>query len=486
MAKLLRPLSDMSRQDDIEPIFDRCWTPLLWVSGFSLLINLLMLTSSLYMMQVYDRVLSSGSLPTLLYLTLVAVGAIMLMSALDHARGRMLGTLGDWLERRLGPAVLNRMVDGALLGEGDRTEPLRDLGTVRAVLGGGLLFLFDAPWVPVYLGLIYLLHPLLGHVATASALLLFALALATDRIIRASLREAKSAGNRAMATAEAALRNAEAVDAMNLLPGLTRRWRHDHARSLDSQDRAQGRGAALLGVTKFLRQTVQVAMLGTGAWLVVRHEMGAGSMMAASLVVGRALAPVEQAIGGWRQVSAGREALRRLKAFLARMPRRPSGLPLPAPTGHLAVQGVAFRVGTQERLILNGVSFEARPGEALAVVGPSAAGKSTLARLLVGLYPPLAGTVRLDGADLFQLPRDDVGRHIGYLPQEIGLFAGTVAENIARLDTPDPDSVVEAARLADCHAMILSLPKGYDTEIGGGGAFLSGGQRQRIALARAL
>lgn len=478
---------------DLSPtgIVGRCVPPLLWVAGFSLLINLLMLTSSLYMMQVYDRVLSSGSLSTLLYLTLIAIGAIGLMSALDYTRGRMLGVLGDWLERRFGPPMLGRMVDGALSSQatgqgGARTEILRDLGTVRGVLGGGMLFLFDAPWVPVYLGLIYLLHPLLGHLALASALLLFALALANDRVTRASLRAATSASNRAMVTAESTLRNAEVVEAMDLLPGLTRRWRRDHALALDSQDKAQRRGAVLLNVTKFLRQIVQIAVLGTGAWLVVRHEMSGGSMMAASLVVGRALAPVEQAIGGWRQVSAGREAWRRLTAAFARPARRPSGLPLPAPVGRLQVQGVAFRIGGQERPILNAVSFDAKPGEALAIIGPSAAGKSTLARLLVGLHPPLAGAVRLDGADLFQWRRDDVGRHIGYLPQDVGLFAGTVAENIARLGAPDPSAVVEAARLADCHAMILRLPKGYDTDIGEDGAFLSGGQRQRIALARAL
>jgi len=480
----------MQVENSVVRVFARCWPALLWVAGFSLLINLLMLTSSLYMMQVYDRVLSSGSLSTLLFLSLIAVGAIALMSILDYTRTRVLCVLGDWLERRLGPPMLERMVDGALSGSGEprgtRTEILRDLGTVRGVLSGGIVFLFDVPWVPVYLALIYLLHPMLGHLAVISAVLLFALALVNDRVTGASLREAAAASNRALATAEAAARNAETVEAMDLLPGLTRRWRHDHGFALGLQNGAQWRNAALLNITKFLRQIVQVALLGTGAWLVVRHEMSGGSMMASSLIIGRALAPVEQAIGGWRQVSAGREAFRRLTAAFARPLRRPAGLPLPAPTGRLTVQAVAFRLGDKGLPILNSVSFEARPGEALAIIGPSAAGKSTLARLLVGLHPPLAGVVRLDGADLFQWRRDDVGRHIGYLPQEVGLFAGSVAENIARLGDPDPEAVVAAARLADCHAMILRLPKGYDTEIGEGGAFLSGGQRQRIALARAL
>ncbi|WP_377810333.1 type I secretion system permease/ATPase [Azospirillum sp. A29] len=471
----------------------RCRAPLMWATGFSLLINVLMLTSSLYMMQIYDRVLPSGSLPTLLFLSLITAGALALLSALDFVRSRLLGTLGDWLERRLAPPILERMVEGALLGRREGTAMLRDLGTLHSVLGNGAAFLFDVPWVPVYLALIYALHPVLGHLAVASALLLFVLALVNDRITRACLREATAASNRAVATAEATLRNAEVVDAMHLLPGLASRWGRDHSHALDAQDRAHRRGAVLLNITKFVRQLVQVALLGTGAWLVVRHEMGAGSMMASSLVVGRALSPVEQAIGGWRQVSAGREAWRRLSAAFGRPRRRVPGLPLPEPAGQLSVRNVAFRIGGGEqdgtapgRTVLHNISFDARPGEALAVIGPSAAGKSTLARLLVGLHPPLAGVVRLDGADLFQWRRDDVGRHIGYLPQDVELFAGSVAENIARMGEPDPRAVVEAATLADCHAMILRLPQGYDTQVGDGGAFLSGGQRQRVALARAL
>lgn len=482
---------------DTAGLLSRCRAPLVWATGFSLLINILMLASSLYMMQVYDRVLPSGSLPTLLFLSLITAGALALLSALDFLRARLLGTLGDWLERRLAPPVLDRMVEAALLGRRDGTAMLKDLGTLHSVLGNGAAFLFDVPWVPVYLALIYALHPVLGHLAVASALLLFALALVNDRVTRTCLRDATVASNRAVATAEAALRNAEVVDAMHLLPGLARRWGRDHSLALDAQDRAHRRGAVLLNVTKFVRQLVQVVLLGTGAWLVVRHEMGAGSMMASSLVVGRALSPVEQAIGGWRQVSAGRDAWRRLSAAFLRPRRRVPGLPLPEPVGQLTVRNVAFRIGggeqggepggaTPGRAVLHNISFDARPGEALAVIGPSAAGKSTLARLLVGLHPPLAGVVRLDGADLFQWRRDDVGRHIGYLPQDVELFAGSVAENIARMGDPDPRAVVEAATQADCHAMILRLPQGYDTQVGDGGAFLSGGQRQRVALARAL
>lgn len=463
----------------------RCRAALVWAGGFSLLVNILTLTSSLYMMQVFDRVLSSGSLPTLVYLTLIAVGGLALMAAFDFVRTRILHRVGDWIERRLGTPALERMVEAALTGRGERGESLRDLAAVRGALGS-VTFLFDAPWVPVYLAVIYILHPMLGHLALGSGVALFALALLNDRITRGAQRDGAAAARRAQTIAESAARNAEVVEAMNLLPGLVRRWRGERTGALDLQDRAAARSAALLAFTRFLRQAVQVAVIGCGAWLAVGHDISAGAMMAASLVLGRALAPVEQAIGGWRQVNAGREALRRLGGFFNRPPRRPAGMTPPAPTGHLTVRDLAFRVGDAGQPVLRGLSFDAPPGSVLAVVGPSAAGKSTLARLLVGLHPPLTGAARLDGHDLFQWRRDHIGAHIGYLPQDVEIFAGTVAENIARLGEPDGAAVVQAARLAGCHEMISRLPGGYDTEVGEGGVFLSGGQRQRVALARAL
>ncbi|QQP90155.1 type I secretion system permease/ATPase [Skermanella sp. TT6] len=464
----------------------RCRRPLLWIAGFSLLINILMLTSSLYMMQVFDRVLASGSLATLVFLTLAAGGALALMSGLDYVRSRVLSGLGEWLERRLGAAALERSIDGVLAGRNERADALRDLEALRGFFSGGVTFLFDAPWVPVYIAAIYLLHPVLGHMAVASAAALLALALANNALTARPLAAAGTAGRRAMRTAESALRNAEAVEAMDLMPGILRRWDRDHGEALANQAAAARTGALLLNVTKFLRQMVQVGILALGAWLVVRHELTGGAMIAASIILSRALQPVELAIGGWKQVSNARAARRRLDTFFGRPRRRPRGLPLPAPKGHLTVEDLAFRPPGADRPVLSGVSFDARPGEAVAVIGASAAGKSTLARLLVGLHPATAGSVRLDGAEIFAWRRDDIGRHVGYLPQDIELFAGTVADNIARLHAPDPEAVVAAARLADCHDMILRLPKGYDTEIGDGGAMLSGGQRQRIGLARAL
>ncbi|MCW2248794.1 PrtD family type I secretion system ABC transporter [Azospirillum fermentarium] len=469
----------------------QCRPALVWTGGFSLLINILALTSSLYMMQVYDRVVPSGHLSTLIFLTLMAVSALGLMAFLDYVRGRILAVSGDWLKRRLGATVLERLADRVLAGRDGRTEALRDLAALRGTMAGGAAFLFDTPWVPVYVAVVYLLHPVLGHLAVGSVAVLAALVIANDRVTRRGATVSAAAGRRALMAADSAVRNAEVVDALHLLPGLLRRWQTHHDDCLDRNERVQRRSAVLLAVTRFLRQVVQVAVLGLGAWLSVRHEISGGAMIAASIVLGRALAPVEQAIGGWRQTMAGWEALGRIRTLLSQPMRRAAGLPLPEPAGHLTVQNVVYRAGdpagpVPPRPILQGVSFEVRPGEALAVVGPSAAGKSTLARLLVGLHPPLAGAVRLDGADLFQWRRDDVARHLGYLPQDVALFGGTVAENIARLGDPDPAAVVAAAQAADCHGMILRLPRGYDTDIGEGGAFLSGGQRQRLALARAL
>jgi len=466
--------------------FSRCRRPLAWIAAFSLVINILMLTSSLYMMQVFDRVLGSGSLGTLLFLTLAAAAALALMSSLDYVRSRVLSKLGEWIERRLGPAALERSVEGALAGRNDHADALRDLETLRSFFSGGITFLFDAPWVPVYIAAIYLLHPILGHIAVGSAIILFGLALANSTLTAKPLSIANAAGRRAMRTADAALRNAEAIEAMDLMPGIVRRWKRDHGEMLENQAAVARTMALLLNTTKFLRQMVQISVLGTGAWLVVQHELTGGAMIAGSIILSRALQPVEQAISGWKQVSNARAARKRLTGFFKRPQRRPSGFPLPAPTGHLVVDNLVFRVPGGQKPVLKGISFDVCPGEAVAVIGPSAAGKSTLARILVGLHPPTSGTARLDGAEIFGWRRDNIGGYLGYLPQDVELFAGTVAENIARLREPNPTAVVAAAQLADCHDMILRMSGGYDTEIGEGGAMLSGGQRQRIGLARAL
>ncbi|HEV7370519.1 type I secretion system permease/ATPase [Arenibaculum sp.] len=455
--------------------------------GFSLAVNLLMLTSALYMMQVFDRVLSSGRVETLVYLTLLAAGALLLLAVLDVVRGRVLVRVAAWTERVVAPGALARSVDAALRRGDERADALRDLAVLRGFLGGpGMLALFDLPWVPVYLAVAYLLHPVLGHVALAGAAVLFALAVANDRLTHVPLRQAEAAARRALRTAEAGYRNAEVVDALGLVPGLARRWGRDHAQAVMLQTRAADRAGLVLGMAKFSRLFVQVAILGVGAWLVLGQELTAGAMVAGSILLGRALAPAEQAISIWRQAVAAREAKRRLRAFFDRPERRPAGMALPTPEGRFAVEDITFTFAPGGRPVLDGVSFSLAPGETLGIVGPSAAGKSTLARLLVGVEAPARGAVRLDGADLFAWPRADLARHLGYLPQDVELFAGTVAENVARLGPVDPEAVVAAARLANCHEMVLRLENGYATELGENGAKLSGGQRQRIALARAL
>jgi PrtD family type I secretion system ABC transporter len=365
---------------------------------------------------------------------------------------------------------------------------LRDLGQLRSFLGGSAIFsLFDAPWVPIYLLVIFLLHPVVGFVALAGAVVLFALAVLNELLTRKPLRTANREAMHGMQRAEATMRNAEAIDAMGMMPGVVASWLSINDRALEQQVLASDRAGTVLALSKFLRLAVQIAVLGTAAFLATRHELTPGAMIAGSILTSRALAPVEQAIGTWKQVIGVRAAYGRLKAhFTETRLLRATGMPLPAPSGHLSVEGVTFAYPGTTRTTLKAVSCELLPGEALAIVGPAAAGKSTLARLLIGVWPPNVGAVRLDGADVHTWDREDFGRYVGYLPQDVELFAGTVQENIARLGDARPPAIHQAAQMAGVHEMILRLPRGYGTEIGEGGAILSGGQRQRIALARAL
>lgn len=461
--------------------------PLAFVCVISLVVNLLMLTTSLYLMQVFDRVLASGSYPTLLYLTLLAAGALLVLAVLDVIRNRILARLATWVEARLAPEALARSVDEVLDRRRERGDALRDLGTVRSFLGSsGALTLLDVPWVPVYLAVIYVLHPLLGHVALAGAVLLFGLAVANDRLTHQALKDANEAGRQARSTGQAALRNAEVIDAMGLNTGVIRRWARDSEASLAHHAIAADRAAAVVGSARFARLLVQVALLAAGALLVLDHVITGGAMIAGSVIMSRALAPVEQAIGAWKQAVQAIEAKRRLAAFFARPERRPAAMRLPAPRGELSVENVFYAFVPGQPPVLKGLSFQVPPGEALAILGHSAAGKSTLARLLVGLDRPHSGAVRLDGAEIFGQASAELGPHLGFLPQDVELFSGSVAENIARLETPDPERVVAAAEMAHCHDMILHMARGYETELGEGGVRLSGGQRQRVALARAL
>jgi PrtD family type I secretion system ABC transporter len=461
------------------------------VGVFSLAINLLMLTSAFYMFQVYDRVLVSGSVPTLLYLTLLAMAALGALGLLDMIRGRILVRLGGWMEERFSAEVLARSTEASLSGRSCGTQRLADLGKLRSFLSSpGVLALFDVPWMPIYVLAIYLLHPYLGHFTVSGAALLLALSLLNERLTHRALREAGAAAVAVNRGADAIVRNAASVDAMGLLAPLSASWSKAFTASRSKQLRASDRSSILVASSKFSRMGLQVAILGLGAFLVIHQEITAGAMIAASILLGRALAPVEQANAQLRQAIEAWDSFRRLRTFLAAPARRTAvSMPLPAPAGHLQVSELSYDVvrdGHPPRAVLNAISFDAHPGELIAVIGPSAAGKSTLGRLLVGLQPPGSGSVRLDGADAFSWDRSDLGRHIGYVPQELELFSGSVKANIARMGEPDPAAVAEAARLAGCHELILKLPDGYETEIGESGLLLSGGQRQRIALARAF
>jgi PrtD family type I secretion system ABC transporter len=467
--------------------FSRCRTGLKAVGAFSLIINLLVLTGSVYMLQVYDRVLTGRSVETLIYLTIVAGVALTVVGLLEVVRSRILVRLGTWIERTLSPTVFARGLDNTLRGLAYRTEALRDLATLRSYLSGaGILALFDAPWMPIYLALIFLLHPLLGFLAFGGAAILFSLALLNHALTAGTLKEANSAAARGYQGAEAAFRNAEVVDGMGMGSAIIRRWDAVNAGVLKLQTRSSDRGGLITAFSKSLRMFLQIGVLGLGAWLVLQNELTPGGMIAASIVMARSLAPVEQAITSWRQTTGARDAWKRLKALFQEAPLHRATMALPRPKGHLSIEGVTYTPTSASAPVLRGVSVAVPAGEALAIIGPSAAGKSTLARLIVGLAQPQHGFIRLDGADVFGWSRDSFGRHVGYLPQDVELFPGTVRENIARMEEGDPSDVVAASKMAGVNEMILRLPDGYETQIGEQGANLSGGQRQRIGLARAV
>ena len=474
---------------EVRAAFDRCRSNLVMTGVFSFFINLLMLSGPLYMMQVYDRVLSSRSVSTLIALSVLVAVLLLFMGVLELIRSRLLVRVGTRIDAQLGGRVFDAVVQQRLWRpDSDGARPLGDLRTLREFLSGqGPLALFDAPWVPIYLAVIYLLHPLLFAVAAGGALVLFAVALMGEVLTRKPMAAASHHAFEGTAIAEAGQRSAEAVQAMGMLPGLRRRWLDRHARALAHQRTASDRAGTLSAGSKTLRLILQSAILGVGAALAIEQIISAGAMIAASIIMGRALAPVDQAIGNWRGFIGARAAHRRLRLLFDRVPAPPERLALPAAQGHLAVQNLVAGPPEATRAVVSGIAFELSAGTALGVIGPSAAGKSTLARLLTGVWRPQIGTVRLDGAALEQWDNTALGRQIGYLPQDVELFTGTVGDNIARFaDEPDPDAIVAAARAAGVHEMILNLPDGYTTQIGDGGGRLSGGQRQRLGLARAL
>jgi PrtD family type I secretion system ABC transporter len=462
-----------------------CRAAFVAVGVTSAAVNILMLTSPIYMMQVFDRVMSSHSIDTLVYLTLITLAAMAVMSSLDVVRGRLITRIGAFLDHRLGPETFERVLHATVQGQGIGVQPLRDLGQLRALLGSTAIFpLFDAPWLPLYLGIVFLVHPVLGVIAVVGAVVLFGIALLNETRTRTALTNAAVQAQHAMNRAEAGVRNAEAIEAMGMLAGFGRLWRADIAAATAEHVAASDRGGIYQAIARTFRQVIQIVMYACGAWLVIRQDMTAGAMTAATIIMARGLSPVEQAIGGWRGLVAAQAAYRRLRQFFAEQGRA-AAIALPEPTGRLVVDRLTYAPRGASRLLLKGISFQLAPGEVLAIAGPSGAGKSTLARALVGVITPVAGHVRLDDAELQAWNKVQLGRYVGYLPQDIELFGGTVRDNIARMGEAEDADVVAAARLADVHELILHLPHGYHTRIGDGGAQISAGQRQRVALARA-
>lgn len=465
----------------------RCRSGFAAVILFSLAINLLMLTGPLYMLQIFDRVLTSRSVETLIYLSLIAGFAFVILLGLDIVRGLVMVSLGTWLDRRVGGDALAASLNLSLAQRRASVQGVQDLGTVRAFLTSpGIFPILDAPWTPLYLAVLFVLHPSLGWMGLVGALVLFNFGLAHELLTRRSLMRASNVSSKALEEAQAAARNADAIHAMGMLPNLTGRWGRTIETSLVEQARASRRGGIITSYSKFIRQLLGVGILGFGAWLMLQNELTPGGMIAASILMARALAPVEQAITLWRSAIACRTSYRHLKRLLSVAAPHAPAPPLPAPSGILSVEDVTYAHLSQKQPILRNIRFKLAAGESLGLIGPTAVGKTTLARILIGNLKPQLGHARLDGADVADWDPRDRGQYIGYLPQDVELFSGTVRENIARLAIGEPEQVFAAAKIAGIHQEILSLQNGYETEIGAGGMALSGGQRQKIALARAL
>ncbi|SIS93050.1 type I secretion system permease/ATPase [Neptunomonas antarctica] len=455
---------------------------------FSFFINMLMLVPALYMMQVYDRVLASRNASTLLMLTLLMLFLYIVMAGLEWIRSELLvrasSQLDDSLKNRVFVASFESILKKA---GGNPGQSLNDLNNVRQFLtGNGLFAFFDAPWAPIFLLVIALLHPLLALLALVGALLLVSLTFLTEKLTQKPLEEANKAAMQAANSANNSLKNAEVIEAMGMLPGLRQRWYARHKESIEYQQLASNRAGRISALTKFVRIALQSLILGVGAWLAIDDIISPGAMIAASILMGRALAPVELAIGSWKGFVSSRSAYARLEQLLEKFPVRDDPMVLPAPKGVIVVENVTALVPGTQAVVLKGINVAIGQGDVVAVIGSSASGKSSLARLLVGVWPAAMGKVRLDGADIYSWNKLELGQYIGYLPQDIELFEGTIAENIARFGEVDSVQVVNAAQRAGVHDMILHFPQGYDTPIGEAGGFLSGGQRQRIGLARAM
>jgi ATP-binding cassette subfamily C exporter for protease/lipase len=469
---------------------------LLGVGLFSGLVNLLMLTGPMFMIQVYDRVLTSRSVPTLTALFALVVGLYLFLALFDMVRTRIMSRAGYWLEQEVMDATFRTYIFRGLSSDKLDYKPLNDLAAVRGWLGSpGPLAFFDLPWFPVFLAVVALMHPLLGLLACVGALVVVVLALSNQWATRGALGEATHGELHESRLASDSERNAEALVAMGMLPNVGARWRTVRSEAAAAAQRGGERAEVFSAASKSFRLLLQSAILGLGAWLAIGEQISPGMIVAASIIAGRALAPIDQVIGGWRATQRAWNAWRRLRGYLASDDRRAVGVPLrlSEPTGRVAVVGATKLPPSPKpsepnpKAILSEITFDLQPGDGMGVIGPSASGKSTLAKLLVGVWMPDRGTIRLDGATYEQWPPEQIGPRVGYLPQQVELIEGTIAENIGRFDpNANDEAIVAAAQLANVHEMILSLPDGYGTRLDARPLPLSGGQLQRIALARAV
>ncbi len=454
-----------------------------------MIVNFLMIAPSIYMLQVYDRVVSTGNLSTLFMLTLILVVMFITLGALEWVRSQILVRVSTRLETMLNQRLFQVAFKQALYTGGQRatTQPLDDLTGLRQFLtGNGLFAFFDAPWMPVYLALLFLFHPWFGWFSIVTAILLCLVALATEKVTTKTLSEANNVAMATRGLLGKNLRNAEVIESMGMLGNIRRRWLSGAVKVLDLQAVASSRAGLLTALSKVIRMLSQSLILGLGAYLVIEREISPGLMIAGSILMGRALAPIDLMIGTWKGFISARNQYQRLNEILLQIPADKEHMQLPDPEGRIQLENAVITPPGSKVPVIKGISLVIEKGDIVGVIGPSGAGKSTLARAILGIWPTANGAIRLDGAEVFNWDREHLGSFIGYLPQDIELFEGTISENIARFGEIDPEKVVEAAKMADVHDLILRLPEGFDTMIGATGGNLSGGQRQRIGLARAL
>jgi len=458
------------------------------VALFSYVINMLMLAPAIYMLQIYDRVLSSRNMETLLMVTIMVVFMYIVLASLEWVRSSILIRAGNRMDEMMSSRTFTASFANALnIGSGNASQSFNDLVSVRQFFtGNGLFAFFDAPWAPIYIIVIFMLHPALGILAVISGLLIIFLTFLTEILSKKVLSEANQHHRKATTFAGANFRNAEVIEAMGMLDGVKRYWMPRHLKFMSLQTTASERAAVISSITKFIRISSQSLVYAVGAYYVIKLEMTAGAMIAGSILMGRALAPIEMIMGTWKQFIAARESYAKLGQLFMQYPEHKEKMSLPRPKGRVKLDGLYASPPNSKQFILKNVSFVTEPGDMVAVIGPSGSGKSTLSRILVGVWNPALGSISLDSAELYKWNKKDLGTYIGYLPQDVELLDGTIAENIARFEEYTSESVIRAAMLAGVHEMILATPEGYDTFIGEGGVVLSGGQRQRIALARAI